>query len=121
MGLAPFKKSNPNSKSFCLANLLTFKLKFLSINKDSNSIKNLSTTFIEFFLLSILKLTVASSRFLNSGLKNLLIALLLSVSENPPRKPTFSFVISFAPILLVIIKITFVKSIFFPRWSVNLP
>ena len=49
-----------------------------------------------------------------AGLKKLLIAFSLSFEEWEPKKPTFSFIISSAPTLLVIIKMTFVKSIFLP-------
>ena len=121
MGLAPLITSNPNSKIFDLAFSLTFKEMFFSSKIDSNSIKNLSTTFIEFCLLNIAKFTTASNLFLNSGLKNFLTAFSLSFSTLSPKKPTFSLIKSSAPMLLVIIKITFVKSTFFPKWSVSFP
>ena len=38
-----------------------------------------------------------------------------SIQEFREKNPTFSFTMSSAPILLVIMRITFVKSTFFPR------
>ena len=64
---------------------------------------------------------IASSLFLNSGAKSFSIASPSAPSLFSCLKPIAAFDSSWAPALVVIINIVFLKSIAFPLLSVNLP
>ena len=82
---------------------------------------NLSTTFKTTSLFNGAKGMIASSLFLNSGVKNLFIASVSASRFFPLPKPIYCFVISTAPAFVVIINTTFRKSTDFPLVSVRRP
>ena len=113
--------SYPLSANQFAAFVESSKVTFLSINWASSCNTNLSTTLIITSFDKGAKLIVASNLFLNSGEKVLSIAAVSSPSLLSRPKPIASFACSEAPAFDVMIRITFLKSVERPLWSVNFP
>ena len=121
IGRAPIAGSKPFLARYCLILSEKVTSTFLSANCVSSWSRNLSTTRKMIFSSSALKLTIASNRFLNSGVNKRLISIISSPASLELVNPMVDLFKASAPALVVMISITFLKSALRPLLSVSVP